>query len=257
MVSGSTSIATIPRDMVVKAESMDAFAIAMHLGRLRSMREVIDTHREALINIRTKTDRDDNDLHTTTFDDPAMIIETSTITNVRGVPQRRIRIYGSPDMYGADYVETETQDRHDVLRPGSIDDAVSLCDRMIGMLSIAHPAREKSPHGADQEIIRSFAAYIAFNGIPIPTRTVSIWTGRPYGTAEVRMRDRQGDFHDMPHIDPQELTGWLPPCASFSMHGDNVFGMTNVKFDPGDVEWDMDPMHVLRTARKGEDDCSG
>lgn len=248
------TVSRMPEDMIVLADGIDAIAIDAHLRRVEAMIAMLDERRDGDVNTTGYDPNYPKPRHTTRFGDDSVIVECSQQRDIRDVPKRTVRIFGSQDLYRAEYDETETSDPSDALDPSDVEDAIRLAERFRDMLSRMVPDRERNPHPARPGILTGLAAYLIETGIRLQTKEVSLWTGRPYGLPGVKARDDRGDFRDVEGIDLAELDLWMPDVACMR---ERSFGPANLRFAPRDVDWRVDGIEMLRMTRRKAQRCSG
>jgi hypothetical protein len=248
------TVAPMPHDMVVIADGMDVFALESHERRLDAMTRMFEERRGQKVETRGLDTRHTKPRHVTTFGDDSVIVECSQGRDIRNEPKRTIRIFGSEHLYDAQYGEMDTSNPLDLMEHSDIEAAIDLATRLRSMVSRARPARERDEHHGFSPIADALAAYFIHEGLPTPEREFSLWTGRPYGMPSITVRDDRGEFKMMPAVDAAELDRWLPPVASFQ---GGFFRQANLKANPGEFDWKVDAIEMLRLAAGKAQRCSG
>jgi len=243
--------------MVVIARDMDAFAVQSHRLRVAAIAAKLEERRGAPVRTTGLRTEYAKPRHTTAFGDPSVIVETSQSRDIHENPRRWVRVFGSEDLYNAQYDEIDPTDPDDVLTHSDIDAAIALANRFERMLARAWPARDRTTHPGFPSILIGLAAYLQDAGLTMPKGEFSLWTGRPYGLPSLKVRDARGDHHPMEGVVPEDLDGWMPPTACFHQESRSWFGTANVRMQSEDVDWKVDAIAMLRLARRKAEECSG
>lgn len=251
------TVSPMPDDMIVMAMDMDAFAIESHRRRVSAIVSKLEERRGAPVVTTGLRTEHAKPRHTTAFGDPSVIVEASQSRDIRDNPKRWIRVFGSEDLCNAHYEEMDPTDPNDVLGHSDIEDAIALGRRFEAMLAKARPSRDRSNHPGATSVLIGLAGYLQDVGITMPKGEFSLWTGRPYGLPDLKVRDVRGDHHPMEGVVPEDLDAWLAPCAGFRRNTDAWFGAVNLRMRSEEVDWKVDAIEMLRLAARKAQRCSG